>query len=141
MPVNNPINKFALVAVLALAIGACGDAPAPAVTTPPPVTIAAPEVAPAPAVVEPAAPIATPVAMDNLTGVASCDTYLTEYAACISNAKNLPPEAVDATKLGLESMRSTWRAMLVNDSQKASMEMSCKTALDTLPQIKTQMGC
>ena len=45
MPVNNPINKFALVAVLALAIGACGDAPAPAVTTPPPVTIAAPEVA------------------------------------------------------------------------------------------------
>ena len=71
MPVNNPINKFALVAVLALAIGACGDAPAPAVTTPPPVTIAAPEVAPAPAVVEPAAPIATPVAMDNLTGVAS----------------------------------------------------------------------
>jgi len=136
MTLNINFNNFALVTVLALAITGCGDAPAPAATAPvPPVAIAEPAIAP------PAEPVATPILMDNLTGVASCDTYLTEYEACISNAKNLPPEAVDASKLGLESLRSTWRAMLVNDSQKAEMEMSCKATLDALPQIKTQMGC
>jgi Family of unknown function (DUF5339) len=134
--------KIVVVTLAALAIAACGDAPAPAATDapPPPAITAEPAAAP---VAEPivAAPVAAPVSMDNLTGVETCDKYLTEYAACISTAKNLPPEAVDATKLGLESMRSTWRAMMVNDQQKAGMEMSCKAALDTLPQIKTQMGC
>lgn len=135
--------KFALVAFAAFAIGACGDAPAPVATDAPPPPAITAEPAATPVVAEPvvAAPIAAPVSMDNLTGVETCDKYLTEYAACISNAKNLPPEAVDATKLGLESMRSTWRAMMVSDQQKAGMEMSCKAALDTLPQIKTQMGC
>ena len=136
--------KIALVTLAAIAIAACGDAPAPAATDapPPPAITAEPVATPvAEPVVAAPAPDAAPVSMDNLTGVETCDKYLTEYAACISNAKNLPPEAVDATKLGLESMRSTWRAMMVSDQQKAGMEMSCKAALDTLPQIKTQMGC
>jgi hypothetical protein len=130
--------KFAIISIAALTTLACGDAPAPAATdTPPPAVIAEPA-----APIEPVSPpVAAPVSMDNLTGVESCDKYLTEYSACIASAKNLPPEAVDATKLGLESMRSTWRAMMVNDSQRAGMEMSCKSALDTLPQIKTQLGC
>ena len=132
--------KIALVSFAALAILACGDAPTPVATDAPapPAIVAEPASAPAEPVTM---PVVAPVSMDNLTGVESCDKYLIEYSACIASAKNLPPEAVEATKLGLESMRSTWRAMMVNDSQRAGMEMSCKAALDTLPQIKTQMGC
>jgi hypothetical protein len=132
-------------------LAACGDEPAPTAAAPTP-AVSAPaapvsEPAPAPTMEPVAAPSMEPVAAEpskiaaDLTGVESCDNYLNEYQTCMVNAKVMNAEGIAAMKQGMEATRATWKTMAADAANKAALEMSCKAAMDTLPQTKAAMGC
>jgi len=114
--------------LLALAASACGgstevnvNANVKPASTP---ATAAPPTATTPATTTPAA------ATTSVTGVASCDEYLTQVEKCL-NSKNVPEAAKAAYRQSLETNRTAWKQAASTPQGKAALESSCKAALDS----------
>jgi hypothetical protein len=94
---------------------------APTATVPP---TAASTVAPTDA--KPATPAAGTA---SLTGVASCDEYLTQVERCLNNPQ-VPEAAKAAYRQSLEANRTAWKQAASTPQGKAGLEAGCKAALD-----------
>lgn len=64
-----------------------------------------------------------------VTGVAACDEYLSRVEKCMNNP-NVPQATKDIYKQSLEQNRAAWKQAASTPQGKASLESSCKTALD-----------
>lgn len=64
-----------------------------------------------------------------VTGVAACDEYLARVEKCLNNPK-VPDAAKAAYRQSLETNRNAWKQAASTPQGKASLETSCKTALD-----------
>lgn len=74
---------------------------------------------------------ASTVAAGNSTsiGVAACDEYLAKVDKCMNNP-NVPEVAKAAYRNSMEQNRKAWQQAASTPQGKASLETSCKTALD-----------
>lgn len=81
----------------------------------------------APAAATPAKPAAATTAA--VIGVASCDEYLTKVEKCLES-RNVPEAAKAAYRQSLEQNRTAWKQASATPQGKASLETSCKAALD-----------
>lgn len=66
----------------------------------------------------------------NLTGVAACDEYLSKVEVCL-NKPNVPEAAKSAYRQSLEQNRAAWKQAASSPQGKASLESSCKMAVDS----------
>lgn len=64
------------------------------------------------------------------TGVAACDEYLTKVETCL-NKPNMPEAAKSVYRQSLEQNRTTWKQAASTEQGKASLQSSCKMALDS----------
>lgn len=64
------------------------------------------------------------------TGVAACDEYLARIEKCMNNP-NVPQATRDAWKQSLEQNRGAWKQAASTAQGKASLETSCKMAMDS----------
>jgi len=64
-----------------------------------------------------------------VTGVASCDEYLTKVEKCLES-RNVAEAAKAAYRQSLEQNRTAWKQASATPQGKASLETSCKAALD-----------
>lgn len=64
------------------------------------------------------------------TGVAACDEYLTKVETCL-NKPNVPEATKTAYRQSLEQNRSAWKQAASTPQGKASLETSCKMAIDS----------
>jgi hypothetical protein len=111
--------------LIALAASGCG-------TTEVNINANTPAAATTPAAKAPAA-AATPAAATTTTaantGVASCDEYLAQVEKCLNNPQ-VPDAAKAAYRQSLEQNRTAWKQAASTPQGKASLEASCKAALD-----------
>jgi hypothetical protein len=82
-----------------------------------------------------AKPAATTKAADTAStgtsiGVAACDEYLAKVEKCMNNP-NVPEAAKAAYKSSMEQNRAAWKQAASTPQGKASLETSCKTAMDS----------
>ncbi len=75
---------------------------------------------------------ATTVAAGNSTsiGVAACDEYLAKVEKCMNNP-NVPEVAKAAYRSSMEQNRKAWQQAASTPQGKATLETSCKTAMDS----------
>ncbi|MGA9993795.1 MAG: hypothetical protein WBP93_00130 [Pyrinomonadaceae bacterium] len=64
-----------------------------------------------------------------VTGVAACDEYLARVEKCMNNP-HVPEASKAAYKQSLEQNRNAWKQAAATPQGKASLETSCKAALD-----------
>ena len=74
-----------------------------------------------------------------VTGVAACDEYLTKVEKFLNNP-NVPQASRDAYKQSLEQNRTAWKQAASTPQGKASLETSCKAALDAIKPTLEQYG-
>ena len=65
----------------------------------------------------------------SVTGVAACDEYLARVEKCMNNP-HVPEASKAAYKQSLEQNRNAWKQAAATPQGKASLETSCKAALD-----------
>jgi hypothetical protein len=75
------------------------------------------------------------------TGVAECDELVTTYERLFDCDvyKQMPPEAQEAQRSGLQSMKDSWR--FDDAAAKEAAKPGCLAALDGLRQSAKAMGC
>lgn len=66
----------------------------------------------------------------SLTGVAACDEYLSKVEVCL-NKPNVPEATKAAYRQSLEQNRAAWKRAASSAQGKASLEASCKMAIDS----------
>lgn len=115
-------------ALLALASSGCGTTEV-TVNDNRATTTSTPAAPAAPAAEKPAASSAVPAGA-GITGVASCDEYLTQIGKCM-DSKNVPEAAKAAYRQSLETYRTSWHAAAATAQGKAGLETQCKAALDS----------
>ncbi|MDQ6788626.1 MAG: hypothetical protein M3033_17625 [Acidobacteriota bacterium] len=64
------------------------------------------------------------------TGVAACDEYLTKVETCL-NKPNMPDAMKSVYRQSLEQNRTAWKQAASTEQGKASLQSSCKMALDS----------
>lgn len=69
-----------------------------------------------------------------VTGVAACDDYLAKVETCLSKP-NVPEAAKQAYRQSLEQNRTAWKQAASTPQGKASLESSCKMAMDSAKQF------
>lgn len=69
-----------------------------------------------------------------VTGVAACDDYLAKVETCLSKP-NVPEAAKQAYRQSLEQNRTAWKQAASTPQGKASLETSCKMAMDSAKQF------
>jgi hypothetical protein len=78
----------------------------------------------------------------NGTGVAECDEVIAAYERlyeCDVFQNDMPAAAQDATRKGLETLKSSWR--FDDDAAKDTTRARCIAALDGIQQSAKAMGC
>jgi hypothetical protein len=75
------------------------------------------------------------------TGVAECDAVIVAYEKLFSCDKfrNMPQEAIDAQRKGLDTMKSSWH--FDTEEMQQAARPGCLAALDGLAQSAKAMGC
>ena len=76
-----------------------------------------------------------PVAAQDAIGVASCDSFLKTYQACI--AGKLPEAQRSVVSDALEKTRANWKAVAATADGKSQLDKVCK---DTAEQLKQQVA-
>lgn len=142
--------RTALASSLLLLVACGSDEPAaPEPTTPPAATSTPPAATSTPPARDSTSPPAAaprtgfgphnPTAAASATGVPECDNFIAKYEACL--ADNVPDEARGAMQTALETWRGTWRTMAGAPNLRASLEQSCRTAIDTARSQMDSYGC
>lgn len=86
-----------------------------------------------------AAVAATAVARAQDTGVATCDSFIKSYQACIDTKA---PEAARAQmKMALDAVRNNWKAVAATPEGKKQLEPTCKQTIDAIKQQASPLGC
>jgi hypothetical protein len=75
----------------------------------------------------------------DLTGVASCDEYLTEVEKFVNNQK-VPQAVRDSYKQSLEQNRTAWKQAASTPEGKAALETGCIAALDSAKPMFEKYG-
>lgn len=72
-------------------------------------------------------------------GVAACDEYIEKYQKCISD--KVPESGREMMKSSFEMVVKTWKEAAQTAEGRASLEVACKTAVDTAKQALGAYGC
>ena len=72
-------------------------------------------------------------------GVPACDEFLTKYEKCVSS--KVPEAARASMKTSLDTMRKSWKQAAANPAAKATLEQTCKQALESTKQATAAYGC
>jgi hypothetical protein len=67
---------------------------------------------------------------ESVTGVEACDEYLSKVEFCLTKP-NVPEAAKTAYRQSLEQNRAAWKQLAATEQGKASLQSSCKMALDS----------
>jgi hypothetical protein len=85
----------------------------------------------------PAAPAAP--AAPGMIGIPECDQYLQKYPACLES--KVPAMAKPQMMAGFEATKQAWMQMAATPQGKASLQMTCKMALDQAKMAMQIYGC
>jgi hypothetical protein len=66
----------------------------------------------------------------SITGVASCDEYLSKVEMCLKKP-NVPEAAKAAYRQSLEQNRSAWKQAASTEQGRTSLESSCRMAIQS----------
>ncbi len=123
------MKKFVSLAVVALALTACGKKEEPKAATPAPAAapVAAPAAAPAPAAPAPTASAAP----------AECDAYVKTVTTCVDKIAASNKQMADVFKKQMDDAKTNWNTV----ADKASLAGACKAAQDGFMQSAKAMGC
>jgi hypothetical protein len=86
---------------------------------------------------EPAA--AAPMATAAVTGIATCDDYISKYESCI--AGKIPEASRAQFQSGIDMMKASWKAMAANPQTAAALEGACVQAKTAAEASMKAYGC
>lgn len=78
-------------------------------------------------------------AQDTPIGVPTCDTFVTNYQACVTTRLPEAQRAVFATQV--QQMRTTWRELAQTPEGRTQLELICRQQADGLRQGLQAYGC
>lgn len=79
------------------------------------------------------------VAQDVSTGVPVCDTFVTNYQACVST--RVPEAQRQMFASQITQMRATWRELAQTQEGRTHLEAACRQQADQMRQGLAQLGC
>ncbi len=79
-----------------------------------------------------------PVSGDKI-GIAACDEYIEKYQKCMN--EKVPESGREMMKSSFEMVVKTWKEAAQSPDGRASLEVACKTAVDTAKQALGNYGC
>ena len=78
-------------------------------------------------------------AMAQDVGVASCDSFLKTYNACV--ASKVPAEQRGTMTAALEQIKTNWKAVAATPEGKTSLDSICKQTAETMKKQVAALNC
>ena len=85
-----------------------------------------------------AAPSLTPAFAQDI-GVASCDSFLKTYSACV--ADKVPAEQRGVMTTVMEQIKTNWKAVAATAEGKTSLDATCKQTAETMKKQVAALNC
>lgn len=80
-----------------------------------------------------------PVLAQDAIGVASCDTFLTTYQACVG--AKLSPDQRASVGAALEQTKANWKAVAAEPGGKAKLDATCKETAEKMKKEVAALNC
>jgi len=72
-------------------------------------------------------------------GVASCDSFLKTYNACV--AAKVPADQRTAMTAAIDQVKTNWKAVAATPEGKAKLDATCKETAETMKKQVAALNC
>ncbi len=82
---------------------------------------------------------ALPALAQDVVGVASCDSFLKTYSACIT--EKIPANQRSSVTTAIEQTQANWKAAAATPEGKAKLDTTCKETAEKLKKEVAALNC